>query len=52
MTFIIFLSHNFQRNLTKIFKEIQFTCFIFPGGLNYGSFYFTKMRTVSTLIIY
>ena len=34
MTFIIFLSHNFQRNLTKINNEIPFTGFSIPGELN------------------
>ncbi len=27
MTFIIFLSHNFQRNLANIYNEIPFTGF-------------------------
>lgn len=44
MTFIIFLSHIFQRNLAKINNKIPFTGFSIPGGLNNRSFHFLKMK--------
>ncbi len=44
MTFIIFLSHIFQRNLAKINNEITFTGFSNPGGLNNESFHFLKIK--------
>ncbi len=46
MTFIIFLSHNFQRNLTKINNEIPFTGFSIPGELNKRPFHFRKIRAL------
>jgi len=46
MTFIIFLSHNFQRNLTKINNEIPFIGFSIPGELNKRPFHFRKIRAL------